>query len=79
MILIETQISDTMMPHVLNDEFTENEIKIILDRQIRTILNMQETQIRHKPFEFGLLETQKEILVDDIIKKQLISDNIDFY
>lgn len=38
--IIETRISPLLQNHVNRNEFTENETGIILDRQIRTILNI---------------------------------------
>lgn len=73
--VIESKISPTLLNHVLAHEFEENEITIILDRQIRTILNIHQTEGKHIPFQFGLLHSKQ---MADKVKKELLK-TCDFY
>ena len=42
---------------------------LILDRQIRTILNIHQTEGKHLPFMFGLLDVEAQV---KNIKKDLL-------
>lgn len=53
----------------------EIEIQVILDRQLRTVLNMHTIESRHQPFTMGLVDPDVQ---SDIIKKELL-DVCDFY
>ena len=58
MVVIESKISTKLQNHVLKGDFKNIEIFIILNRQIRTIVNLQKTDYKHKPFQFGLVDIE---------------------
>ena len=58
-----------------NGDFKDIEIQIILDRQIRTMLNMHIIEPKHRPFHMGMINFEQH---STAIKKEL-HETCDFF